>query len=297
MNGQDNVSVVAAFWEAVARDDEAALRQVLAPEVAVYNPAGSERQDRATFIQGLLAWSRAFSGNRFEIEDQLCEGNAVVTRGTMRAVHDAAAFQGIAPSGKAIAVPGITIDRISDGAIVERHVCSDRLSLMMQLGQVPAPRAGTGGGGSAGVARGEQEDGPAATKEDVKSISGRYFAACQRNDQAGLRELVSPGVIAHQPGLPAPLSRDGLLAMIDAFGQSFSDEQYTIEEQVADGDRVATRVTWRAVHSGPFQGLAATGRPVAVGGIAISRIEDGRIAERWLQMDQVGMLRQLGLVP
>lgn len=109
--------------------------------------------------------------------------------------------------------------------------------------------------------------------------------------------MLSSELLAHHPGLPGPLSRDELLQTIDAFGKAFSEQEYTIEDQVVEGDTVATRVTWRATHSGPFQGVPATEWQIAVGGIAISRIENGQIVERWLNMDQMGMLKQLGLVP
>jgi steroid delta-isomerase-like uncharacterized protein len=112
-----------------------------------------------------------------------------------------------------------------------------------------------------------------------------------------LKEVLSSELLAHHPGFADPLSRDELLQMIDTFGEAFSEQEYTIEEQVVEGDLVATRVTWRATHSGPFQGVPATGRQIAVGGIAIAHIENGRIVERWLNMDQMGMLKQLGVVP
>lgn len=143
----------------------------------------------------------------------------------------------------------------------------------------------------------EQKENSVMTSEQVKAVPQCYFRACQGNDQSSLKEVLSSELVAHHPGLPGRLTREELLQMIDAFAKAFADQEYTIEDQVAEGDTVATRVTWRATHSGPFQGVPATGRQVAIGGIAIARIENGQIVERWLNMDQMGMLKQLGVVP
>jgi len=311
MNGEERKSIVCAFWNAIAANDEDELREVLAPDLRVYNPLGSEPQSRDVHIQTLLQWNRAFSASRFEIEEQTCEGNAVATRGMMRAIHSEGAFLGIPPTNIKIAVPGITIARIRDGRIVERHVSSDRLGMMRQMGILPSPQ--TGGQGPAAARRGqadlpisqesrksdefEQKENSGMTSEQYKALPRRYFSACQFNDQSSLKEVLSSELVAHHPGLPAPLSRDELLQTIDVFAKAFSEQEYTIEDQVAEGDTVATRVTWRGTHSGPFQDVPATGRRIAVGGIAISRIQNGQIVERWLNMDQMGMLKQLGVVP
>lgn len=311
MNGEENKSIVRASWSAIAANDKDELREVLAPDLQVYNPAGSKPQNRDVHIQTLLQWNCAFSASRFEIEEQICEGNTVVTRGIMRAVHSKGTFLGVPPTEIQIAVPGITFARIRDGRIVERHVCSDRLGMMRQLGILPSPQTGGQGTGAGRLGQAdapishqsrksdyfEQKETSAMTSEQYKAVPLRYFSACQFNDHSALKEMLSSEFLAHHPGLPGPLSRDELLQTIDAFAKAFSEQEYTIEDQVAEGDTVATRVTWRATHSGPFQGVPATGRRIAVGGIAISRIKNGQIVERWLNMDQMGMLKQLGLVP
>ena len=80
---------------------------------------------------------------------------------------------------------------------------------------------------------------------------------------------------------------------------AFPDSHHTIEDLIAEGDKVVTRFTWRGTHRGEFMGVPPTGRHVAVGGIWIHRVEDGRIVEgrEWGQLDWLGLLRQLGAVP
>ncbi len=135
------------------------------------------------------------------------------------------------------------------------------------------------------------------TSEQHKTIPRRFFKAFETNDQAALKEVLAPDFVAHHPGNPDPLSREELLQIINSYKAAFSDQQYTIEDQIAEGDKVATRVIWRATHSGDYQGVPPTGKRVAISGIAISRIKDGQIVERWLDLDAMGLMQQLGLVP
>ncbi len=91
------------------------------------------------------------------------------------------------------------------------------------------------------------------------------------------------------------LTRQDLPRMRQALLTRFPDFHVTIEDQIAEGDRVVTRVTFRGTHSGEFGGIAATGRQVEYGGITIDRIVDGKVVEGWHVADELGMLRQLGV--
>lgn len=135
------------------------------------------------------------------------------------------------------------------------------------------------------------------TNEQNKAIPRLFFKAMETNDQAVMKELLAPNFKQFPVGSSEPMSREVLLQTIAQYKEAFSDQKYTIIDQVAEGDKVTTRTTWEATHTGDYQGLPATGKRVLVGGIAISRIQNGKIVERWLSMDQMGMLRQLGLVP
>jgi predicted ester cyclase len=79
--------------------------------------------------------------------------------------------------------------------------------------------------------------------------------------------------------------------------RAFPDLTYTIEDQIAEGDKVATRFRARGTHLGELAGRAPTGKEVEVRGINICRIEGGKIAEHWPHADILGMLRQLGFFP
>ena len=78
---------------------------------------------------------------------------------------------------------------------------------------------------------------------------------------------------------------------------AFPDVHFTIEDQVAEADKVVTRWTWRGTHQGPFQGIPPTGKHVMVTGVGINRFANGKVVENWTNMDILGLLQQLGVVP
>lgn len=79
--------------------------------------------------------------------------------------------------------------------------------------------------------------------------------------------------------------------------QAFPDLHFTIEDQVAAGDRVVTRWTATGTHNGVFQGIPPTGARAATSGIDIDRIANGKVVECWMQLDELGLLQQLGVIP
>jgi steroid delta-isomerase-like uncharacterized protein len=78
---------------------------------------------------------------------------------------------------------------------------------------------------------------------------------------------------------------------------AFEHLNVTVEEMVAEGDRVAARFTARGIHKGAFMGLPPTGKPITMTGMEIFRIEDGRIAELWGEANLLGLMQQLGIAP
>jgi predicted ester cyclase len=78
---------------------------------------------------------------------------------------------------------------------------------------------------------------------------------------------------------------------------AFPDLQFTAEDMIAEGDKVAARYTMRGTHQGEFMGVAPTGNQIEVTGIDIVRFEGGKMVEHWANSDELGMMQQLGLVP
>lgn len=136
------------------------------------------------------------------------------------------------------------------------------------------------------------------TTEQNKAIVERFYGAFEKNDLFTLSELLALDLMAFSHGAPEPQNREMHLQGISTWNAAFPGTHFIIEDQVAEGDRVATRVTMRATHSGgEFQGLPPTGKRVAVSATSFERITDEKIVERRVISDWLGMMQQLGLVP
>ena len=94
-----------------------------------------------------------------------------------------------------------------------------------------------------------------------------------------------------EPGL------SGLQDVLRGMRAAFPDMHWTVEEQIAEGDKVVTRFEWTGTHKAAFFGVPATGRPVRVWGVVIDRLEGGKIKDTRLIMDALGLMMQLGAFP
>ena len=81
------------------------------------------------------------------------------------------------------------------------------------------------------------------------------------------------------------------------FRQAFPDSYFTVEDMVAEGDKVATRKTFHGTHQGEFMGIPPTGQQVSTGLIDVVRIVDGKVVEHWSMGDNLGLMQQLGVIP
>lgn len=109
-------------------------------------------------------------------------------------------------------------------------------------------------------------------------------------------ELVASNYLARNAAPGQPPGRQGLKQAVAMFRDAFPDLQGTIEDIVAEGDRVVTRWTARGTHRGEFMSIAPTNKQMSMTGISITRLADGKIVEDWTQEDALGMLQQLGVV-
>jgi len=109
-------------------------------------------------------------------------------------------------------------------------------------------------------------------------------------------ELYAPNYVAYGgPADPEDIrGPEGVKEQASMYRNAFPDVRLIIEDQVAEGDKVATRYTASGTHRGELMGIAPTGNRVEIKGISITRIEDGKIVEDWEIFDAMGMMQQLG---
>ena len=111
-----------------------------------------------------------------------------------------------------------------------------------------------------------------------------------------LDELIHPEFVDHEPG-HLPTGHDSVRETVQQLRGAFSDLRFDVEDEIAEGDKVVQRVVMRGRNTGPLAGGDPTGRSFAVRHVYIWRIAgDGRIIEHWGSRDDLGLLRQLGLV-
>ena len=132
---------------------------------------------------------------------------------------------------------------------------------------------------------------------DNKAIIRRFVEEVQnQGNLAALDELLAANFVNHTapPGVPA--DGEGLKQLTRIFRAAFPDGAMTIEDMIAEGDRVVTRKTFRGTHSGELMGIPPTGKQVTIGLIDIVRLADGLVVESWNAADDLGMLQQLGVI-
>jgi len=134
--------------------------------------------------------------------------------------------------------------------------------------------------------------------EENKALVRRFVDEVQSKGNADLiDEICSAEFVNHSapPGIPTDC--EGIKIVTAMFRGAFPDSYFTVEDMVAEGDKVATRKTFHGTHEGEFIGIPPSGRSVSMGLIDIVRISEGRVVEHWSMGDTLGMMRQLGVVP
>jgi steroid delta-isomerase-like uncharacterized protein len=132
------------------------------------------------------------------------------------------------------------------------------------------------------------------TPESNKALVRSYFEAIDTGDAAIIARFLAPDYVEHASAFPN--LRPGVDGVHDVFrlgNVAFTNFRHVIEDQVAEGDRVVTRVTATGDHVGDYWGVSATGKTVSMEGIAIHRIADGKIAEHWGKSDLYGLLQRM----
>ena len=133
--------------------------------------------------------------------------------------------------------------------------------------------------------------------EENKAIIGRFIdELLNQGALAAIPEIVDSSYIMHGAGTDVS-GHQGVQRFVVTYRTALPDYHCTIEDQMAEGDKVVTRWTVRGTQRGELPGIPPTGKPITLEGIVIDRIANGKLAETWLQADSLGMMQQLGLIP
>ncbi len=133
--------------------------------------------------------------------------------------------------------------------------------------------------------------------EENKTIVSKYYELLDKGDIDGIMKLFSNDITWSFPGMPEPLSKEGLSGLIQGFGAAFPDMKHTLRNFVAEGDQVATALTFQGTHKGELMGVPASGNEVKFEGLNIHRIKDGKIVEAETGFDMMSLMQQIDALP
>jgi predicted ester cyclase len=134
-----------------------------------------------------------------------------------------------------------------------------------------------------------------ASSENKTVVQG-MLRMMEKGDTTDVWKYFAPDWINHDPSLPPLKGWEGAKQLIFLWS-SFSNRKITIEDSVTEGDRIAIRFRITGTHTGPFMGIAPTGKMIEATGTGIFRVVDGKATDNWVNFDALGLLRQLGAVP
>jgi len=137
-----------------------------------------------------------------------------------------------------------------------------------------------------------------ATEDNKALVRKMVEEVFNRGNMNQVDMFLAPDFVEHEElPLGMPRNREGVKLLTAAFRKALPDFKATIEDMVAEGDKVVVRQTWSGTHKGEFMGVPATGNRVSFGVIDIIRIAGGKFVEHWGQMDGMGMMQQIGAIP
>ena len=134
--------------------------------------------------------------------------------------------------------------------------------------------------------------------EENKAIVRRWFAETDKGNLAIVEELCAPDYVDHNPPLPGmPAGNQGVRQANVALREAFPDTVHVIQDQIAEGDKVVTRLLGRGTFRGAILGIPPNGKVIEIAGISVHRLVGGKLVEHWAQADLLGFLQQLGALP
>lgn len=140
-----------------------------------------------------------------------------------------------------------------------------------------------------------------STEENKALVRYWIDEALNKGNLAVVDEFIPPGYVGHNPNHPLagqPLGPEEVKEhVVTMLRTAFPDLHQSIEDLIAEGDKVVVRSTFRGTHQGLFAGRAPTGKRFEMTSIEIFRLADGKIAEHWINVDMLGMMQQLGALP
>lgn len=278
---EENKALIRVSWEKVMnRGNLKEAEKVFSPDYVYHPPGSPDLRGLEEGVRKPVSLMReGFPDIHFTVLDMIAEGDLVVHRWEATGTH-LGEFMGIPPTGKKVVMTGIVLSRIEEGKIIEDWAHSDRLGLLQQLGLIPPMgRTDFSWGGSEGArtsAPGDVEKNKAVYRREATElwVQGNLDIA---------DELFSRDFVNHDPVWPKVIDRESFKEWAAEWLASSTDRKLTIENLVAEGDKVAALWTYSAKDT--------SGKEIVFTGIDICRFSGGKIVERWWSKDVLGAMQ------
>ena len=138
----------------------------------------------------------------------------------------------------------------------------------------------------------------ASSLEQNKALTRNYIEeAWNKGDLDFIDKNFSSDFVGHGTFPGQPTNRDGVKSVISTIRNAIPDLHITIEDILAEGDKVASRWVTKGTHKGDLMGAKPTGNKISVSETAVFRVKDGKVVEAWANRDDLGFLQQIGLIP
>ena len=228
----------------------------------------------------------AFPDLRVRIDDLVAEGDLVVCRTTSTGTHRAD-FLGIRPTGRSIAMSSIVHFRVEGGLIRQAWRVWDALGVLKSL---TSPQEFKGGMGFAPEIR----DLPRSETDLNRAALNCLLDGVWNHGNINISNaLLADDFVLRDPNAPAAYTADQWRVRIAEVGQAFSNARFEIQSLIAEGDAVACRFRFDALHGGKWMGFPATGATISSDGALIARMSLGRCRALWQVRDEYGIYQQL----
>jgi steroid delta-isomerase-like uncharacterized protein len=290
----ENRAMVARYVYEVNKQNYDAFDEFVVDDYVDHDPIPGQKTGRAALKQAYRAFSSAFPDIWFTFEDLVAEGDLVVGRGVIEGTHKGA-FLGVPPTNKRIRWTGTRMFRVRNGKVIEGWFNFDMLGMMRQLGLGSA--SGSSGSSSSAAPAGE---GTAAAMRARKVAIQRMYDETNRGNIDVLRELLADDFVSYGgAGFQDLHGPEAFIGLYRTFVAAFPDLHFDVQQIVVGDDMAAVRGIQTGTHQGNFLGMVpATGKRVNWTGTAIFRFNgDGKIVERWQDLDNLSLFQQLGVIP
>jgi len=274
MSLDENKALARRFIQVWAPGNLSVLDELAAPDLVVIYPVLGEPVRGAVAFKQLLAHFHAACPDvEISVQEQMAEGDSVVTRWSVRGTHRGELL-GIPPTGRSLIWTGITIHSLVGGRVVEERGEEDALGLMRQIGVH-------------------------MSSDEARVLVRRFVEAVNTRQLEVLDELVTPNFVRHCQATPQfdirSLEQFKEFLRLDA--TVFPDNTTSFTHVLAEGDLAAAWGTYEATQAGQMGPFPPSGKKARVDIGALLRVEGGKIAELWITWDNMAVLSQLGHLP